>query len=139
MNQDEYYAEHYSKILNSGGLGLVSRFIHSRLEKDIDIDAEDVLELGAGLGQHLPFVKHNFTRYYETDIREGNLPTRKHLKHASGEVIKMKLDAEDLSYFKDSSLSRIVSNCLLVHLNDPEKALNEWKRCLKKGEGRAGG
>jgi len=139
MDQDRYYAEHYSEILNSGGLGLVSRYIHSRLEKNIDIDAEVVLELGAGLGQHLSFVKHKFARYYETDIRDENLPNRKQRENFNGKVIKMKLDAQDLSFIQNGSISRIVSNCLLIHLDDPEKALKEWKRCLRIGEGRTGG
>ena len=35
---------------------------------------EVVLEVGAGNGEHLPYVKHNFKKYFMTDIRLENLP-----------------------------------------------------------------
>ena len=42
------------------------------------------------------------------------------------------MNAEDLK-FSSSYFDRLIATCLIVHLNDPEKALREWRRVLKPG------
>ena len=70
---DDFYANHYENVLNSGAVGFVSEIMHKSLENYFERDDyfPKTLELGAGLGQHLSHVKHKFDEYLETDIRGG--------------------------------------------------------------------
>jgi phosphatidylethanolamine/phosphatidyl-N-methylethanolamine N-methyltransferase len=122
-NQDKYYESTYSKLLNSGLLGKFSNFTHYFMEKDFNKDNYSVvLELGAGQGQHKKFVRHHYDQYFETDIRI--MPELPQILFA---------DAEKLDAFEDHSVDRILATCLIAHLAHPEKALQEWKRVVKKG------
>jgi SAM-dependent methyltransferase len=128
---DDIYANEYSQILNTGAVGLVSNFVHRTLERGISQESFPVtLELGAGSGQHFPFVKHEFSEYFETDIRLENIPER---SLRGREPKKLRVDAENLKEFRDGSVDRIIATCLLIHLPNPEIALREWKRVLRAG------
>lgn len=81
--------------------------------------------MGSGHGQHLQFVNSNFKKYYETDIDTSHLPIRQK------KVIQLRVDAHDLSQFKSNYFDRIVVSCLIMHLNNPEIALQEWLRVVK--------
>lgn len=134
-SQDSYYKNNYEKILNAGAVGLVSKIVHKSMEFGFKSkNFENVLELGAGNGQHFDHVKHKFKNYLETDIRFENLPKREFENRSdSFKVSGMRLNAEDLSIFSDNSFDRIIVSCLIVHLQNPEMALLEWKRVCKPG------
>ncbi len=83
--------------------------------------ASQILEVGAGNGYHKKFCNSKYDSYIESDIRES----------INGKIIL--LDAEKLSSFKDATFDRIIATCLLAHLNNPEAALKEWRRCVKNG------
>ena len=129
MSQDDYYSKHYEEILNTGSIGMVSDAIHRLLEPKIASSFDTVLEVGAGHGQHFKFVKHPFSKYFETDFREENLPVRS----SEPNVISLKSDATDLVEFKNESIDRVIASCLIVHLADPEAALLEWRRVCTSG------
>lgn len=77
LSSDNYYAANYETILNRDSVGFVSNLVHKSLERHTkDSEFANVLELGAGKGQHLKFIKHSFNQYFETDIRLENLPDR---------------------------------------------------------------
>ena len=131
MNSDELYEGSHSKVVDTGLVGLVNRRLHLHLEKNISKEKANykrILELGAGMGQHLKFVEDNYLLYVQSDIRVKNLP-----KNFSDRVINKKINAEDLSGIKDASFDRLVSTCLLVHLQQPEQALVEWRRVVCPG------
>jgi len=90
-----------------------------------------VLEVGSGNGQHSRFVKHEYDRYLESDIRM--VDKDKDFKISNPKISKIQLDAQDLSYFQDASIDRLIATCVLVHLPNPEVALLEWKRVIKPG------
>jgi SAM-dependent methyltransferase len=103
---------------------------------------ENVLELGAGNGQHLTFVKHAFKTYYETDLRVENLPEREIPYGAQNpfnagfnqqSVVQEKVDATDLSKFKDDFFDRVLAMCVIAHVDSPRNALEEWRRVTKSG------
>jgi ubiquinone/menaquinone biosynthesis C-methylase UbiE len=73
-------------------------------------------------------VKHAFDKYFETDIRQENLPKRE-----SNSIIQLRVDAGNLSGFDDYSFDRLIASCVIFHLSDPETALREWRRVLKVG------
>jgi phosphatidylethanolamine/phosphatidyl-N-methylethanolamine N-methyltransferase len=121
---DDFYKNHYQEVLNTGIVGVVSNITHKQLEKPFDANRyfSKVLELGAGHGQHLKFVKHGFEEYFESDLRIGNLPNR-----GRPNINQIELDAADLSIFPDATFDRIIATCLLIHLPDPESAIKQWR------------
>lgn len=133
MNQEDFYQEQYENILNTGLVGLMSNFMHSFIEMGVDKSEyfQTVLEVGAGNGQHSRFVKHDYERYIESDIRI--VERLKEKKKSNPKISSMQLDAQDLSSFEDASIDRIIATCVLVHLPDPETALLEWRRVVKPG------
>lgn len=130
VSSDEYYDKHYVKILRSGIIGSVTDFGQRQMERKFQKDHyfEKVLELGAGNGQHFNFVKHNFGTYAETDIRIDSL-TEKAIH--TGTRTRFQLDAEKLSEIDDCSYDRVIATCLLMHLSNPEEALNNWRRVAR--------
>jgi ubiquinone/menaquinone biosynthesis C-methylase UbiE len=135
ISADEIYASEYVRLLNCGAVGFVSKMVHRSLEKSNREHYGAVLELGAGSGQHLQFVRHTWDEYYETDIRLEILKTATTDRSAAdlAGVIQMSLNAEDLSSFPDEKFDRIVLTCLLAHLENPKRALQEIRRVLKSG------
>ena len=120
-------------------MGLVSRFLHHSLESFGYVvrrnrflrrsDLLKILEVGAG-GQHARYLRHSFDRLIECDIRPENIPN---VADDSRIVKEFKtVDAHNLPYV-DNCFHRLIATCLLAHLSDPEKALEEWKRVVRPG------
>jgi phosphatidylethanolamine/phosphatidyl-N-methylethanolamine N-methyltransferase len=132
VDSDELYKGTHSQIVDTGLVGVINSKLHRDLEKGFSPSFNDskyeILELGAGMGQHLKFVKEKYSRYVQSDIRIENLSIPQ-----SSSIQNVQLDAEDLNMIHNNSFDRIVASCLLVHLKDPEKALLEWKRVVRKG------
>ena len=74
---DDFYSNYYSKIFGSGLIGKMAGFVHwfieVRYKKNQFFDT--ILEVGAGEGQHSKFVKHQYRRYIQSDIRNSSTPT----------------------------------------------------------------
>ena len=132
MNIDDYYENHYEKVVNSGLVGKFAAYYHFQMERDFENKKfGKVLELGAGKGQHIDFVKHEFESYIQTDIRvTGDLTSKSENKSEW-----MVADAQNLVNFKDNEFERTISTCLLAHLTDPETSLQEWRRVTEKNGG----
>ena len=124
---DDFYSNYYSKIFGSGMIGKMAGFVHWLIEigykKNQFLDT--VLEVGAGEGQHSKFVKHQYRRYIQSDIRNSSTPT------INSRVENQVSNAEKLEEVEDNSIDRLIATCILVHLNDPEKALQNWRRVVK--------
>jgi SAM-dependent methyltransferase len=127
--RDEFYDKNYKKLLNEGLIGFVGGLVHRNMEPSTlrENHLNNVLELGAGQGQHLNYVNHSFDTYHETDIRVSNLPKR---DKSEFNLIQEAIDAQDLPY-SNSFFDRVIATCLLAHLDFPEKSLNECKRVTK--------
>lgn len=121
------YERGYTEVFHSGLVGKINTIIHRQLEKFATGTFQTVLELGAGAGQHFEHVKCDYEVYIESDVEEKLL---RPFNPFFPRLTQMKLDAHDLRIFKDNSIDRIVSYCLLIHLEEPEIALKEWKRVL---------
>ena len=130
LSVNEYYENDYSKVIESGSVGRVAAIYHKMLEMGHRKNLPFCLEIGAGNAQHFKYVKHGFDKYISSDIRK---PGEK-IDAISDPRHEFKiLDAEDLSSFESESVDRIIATCVLPHLGNPEKALREWKRVVKKG------
>jgi phosphatidylethanolamine/phosphatidyl-N-methylethanolamine N-methyltransferase len=128
MSINEYYEDSYNYVIQSGAIGKVAGIYHKMLERGHKKKFDTVLEIGAGTCQHFKFVEHDFDKYISTDIRE---PGDRIEKIQDSRHIFRLLNAEDLSSLSDESIDRLVVTCVLPHLQDPEKALKEWRRVVK--------
>jgi phosphatidylethanolamine/phosphatidyl-N-methylethanolamine N-methyltransferase len=121
-----FYNENYKKIFSSGKIGLMWASIHRQMERPFNTArSNSILEIGAGSGEHLPFVQDDYTTYIQSDIDVSNL-----LISGGGEIHEE--DATKLSYL-DNSFDRTIVTCVLVHLYEPELAISELVRVTKDG------
>ena len=129
----------FDQTANKGFNGFLFDFTHKKLELIPRISygrkriSSKVLEVGAGSGQHLKFVEKTYSKYTLTDINFSlMLENNRESKFAK---IEYKVaDVQNLP-FKTGSFDRVISTCLLHHVNDVEKALLEIKRVTKKSDG----
>ncbi len=128
----EYESVNYGKSL----AGFVLRRSHMLIEKPYTETSKfsRVLEVGAGSGVHVRFVRHQFDEYVMTD---GSEDMTAQLQRASSEVSKPGItvateDACRLS-FADHSFDRLIATHVLEHLASPQVVVEEWRRVLKPG------
>jgi len=141
---DDYYFNYYKDLTNKGAIGLFSKMVHYSLEsypyskihqrkgnRTSNPTDYQILEVGAGHGQHVKYVKPIFTTYLQTDFRPDLIQ-----EDSNKNVITVResINAESLPY-KDATFDRVIATCLLIHLKNPELALKEWLRVLKPGGG----
>ena len=134
---DHYYRNYYREIHSN--LESNRRFsFHFQLESAYSRleSFPIVLELGAGNLSHSKFIKHAYEIYLLTDIR--TIEDTKTPEIASGLIpqqpglYKSIADARTLAY-SENSVDRILTGCLLLHLDEPVAVLEEWLRVLKSG------
>jgi SAM-dependent methyltransferase len=91
-----------------------------------------IIEVGAGEGQHLPFVRDSYKIYYLTDASPLAVEQAKLTYAANDRVVALELDAHHLVGFggDDVAPSRLVASCVLMHVSNPEAALCEWRRVV---------
>lgn len=139
--QSNFYEKHYESVLCSGLIGRGQRFLHWCLYLLYkDIAGNKILEVGAGQLEHLKSVKNlSFKEYYATDIRYLDKQLLQQLRHNSvlnkfkraGNIIVEFQDAQSLKY-PDEYFDLLIATCLLAHLQNPEAALVEWKRTIRR-------
>jgi len=133
---EKWYAEIYESTTYSGLAGLGQRLAHQSLERQYSKEFyfETVLEVGGNRGEHLEFVRHSFGEYLLSDLVLPQLDDRRY-RSLEGRITAIQADVQDLP-LEDNRIDRVVVTCVLHHLPDPERALNEIRRVLKPG-GRA--
>lgn len=91
-----------------------------------------VLEVGAGTGYHLPFVRHAYDRYVMTDLSSDLLRIA---QEKYGEKSGLSYEVQDATnlVYADDSFDRLISVYNLEHLPQPHLVLKEWCRVLKPG------
>lgn len=107
---------------------------HRLIERDFDSATHfgRVLEVGAGTGQHLRFVRHGFDEYVATDVNPDLLAIgREHAGSRPGLRFEL-ADATRLPY-EDASFDRVISVYNLEHLPFPHDVLKEWRRVVRPG------
>jgi ubiquinone/menaquinone biosynthesis C-methylase UbiE len=129
---DLYDASNYEDPLQSR----VMRASHRLVEKPFaeDVRFERVLEVGAGTGEHLPFVRHGYGEYILSDMDPKTLDVarRKLAGIGTGRVGFEVQTGSELAY-PDGSFDRVVAVHVLEHIYQPHLALKEWRRVLKDG------
>ena len=110
---------------------------HGLLESTFgkDIYFNEVLEVGAGTGHHLPFIGHKYDRYVMTDGNDEMLAIAKdkyQKQIADHSLLIEKQNAVSLSY-PDNSFDRLIAAHVLEHLPNPVTVLREWNRVVRPG------
>ena len=93
-----------------------------------------VLEIGAGTGEHLGFVRHGFEQYILSDLDAKTLEVakRKLSDKFGNKLLYETQSGEELSYV-DNSFDRLIATHVLEHIYRPHLALKEWRRVVKNG------
>ena len=129
---DAFYSAHYKEIMGTGLISKVWALIHRQMERPYSGEHyAKILEIGAGNGEHIPFVRCDFENYVATDIRIDNLVN---ISKDDSRITVEVQDAQKLS-FPDDTFDRVIITCLLAHLDRPEEAISEVHRVLKKNHG----
>lgn len=131
------FAEVYDEANYSNGLqSWVMHAGHQHAERQFRSSDhfERVLEIGAGTGEHLPFVRHGFDQYVLTDLdnRALDVARRKHGNYYGQKLLFETQPLTGLSY-ADSSFDRLVATHVLEHIYYPHLAIKEWMRVVKDG------
>jgi len=128
--EDIYLSGSYQQIMGTGNLARQWARIHRKMEKPFRTrNFESVLEVGAGGAEHIKFVQSGWKTYYLTDLRIE--PLTEAYQHDSSVVIEAQ-DVQALTY-ADDAFDRIIVTCVLAHVADPFRALEEIKRVSKPG------
>ena len=127
-----WYSESYNQLNSTAIPGsLPNLILHRFLERGIPPkNYLKILEIGANNGEHIEFVKHFYDEYFVTDLALSAALIEK-ISHNS-KLKMLEADAHALP-FKDLSFDRVLSTCVLHHLEDPELALRECLRVTKIG------
>lgn len=127
-----YDGSNYTSPLQSYVMRASHRLAEAAFDEGSHFDR--VLEIGAGTGQHLPFVRHSFHEYVLTDLDQAALQIAKDRlqKDYDGRVCFEVQAGNELGY-ADNAFDRIIAAHVLEHLPYPHLALKEWARVLKPG------
>lgn len=94
-----------------------------------------VLEVGAGTGEHAPFVVHDFDSYLISDLDAGALHfARSKLSSGKADMRYAYLvqGAEQLA-LPDGRVDRLIAAHVLEHLEKPHEVIKQWRAALKPG------
>ena len=117
---EQYYKTFYSNTIGikaTGIVGFLSRYPHKLMEKNIKHNANRILEVGFGEGEHFKYVKSPYKQYIGIDLDRERLLINEYPKHITTKV----MDAQKIDY-PDSYFDRVIATCLLAHLKEPEGA-----------------
>lgn len=136
----EYYrsfADNYAELNYDKSLaGRMLRGSHKIIERKFSGGQHfsRVAEVGAGTGQHLQFVRHQFDEYLMTDFSIDML-RQVDFSDSSGHAHKVKVSREDATSlsFPDQSIDRLIATHVLEHLPEPHLVLREWNRVVRPG------
>jgi SAM-dependent methyltransferase len=125
----EFYENFYGQLQCGDGRGLTSKVTHKSLERKIRRGHySKVIEVGAGNGEHLKFLRHSFDYYLLTDLKYKNIDIEN--EDSEKKIFSKREDAMNFT-FADNIFDRLVATCIVLHLRDPERAMNEWRRVVK--------
>jgi ubiquinone/menaquinone biosynthesis C-methylase UbiE len=133
---ENVYNSGYSCVCESARGGIASKVLHKSITFHRDSSSKRTLEIGAGLGEHIPFVKNKVQNYYLCDLREYLEKDQNSIRQISSSNIEtlhfITANAEKLP-FESSLFDSIIVTCLFHHLNDVESAILELYRVLANG------
>jgi phosphatidylethanolamine/phosphatidyl-N-methylethanolamine N-methyltransferase len=121
---DVYDESNYSSPLQAFAM----RASHQLVEKEFGPDAHfgRVLEIGAGTGEHLSYVRHAFDEYTMTDADSKTLEVAKNKPDGSRKsLINYEVQTGNSLTFATNSFDRLVATHVLEHIYEPHLVLKE--------------
>ncbi|MEA2820177.1 MAG: phosphatidylethanolamine/phosphatidyl-N-methylethanolamine N-methyltransferase [Bradyrhizobium sp.] len=131
-------AAHYEQENYGPGLaGWVLKRSHALVEQPFDGSCrfERVIEVGAGSGVHIKYVRHDYGEYVMTDGSDAMLDQMRSAAATArhpDRVIVAKENAIAIRY-PDSSFDRLIATHVLEHVPRPHEVILEWARLVKPG------
>jgi len=126
--QETFYKEMYGDLVDGGAVGVFHRLTHRSLERPFgpEDSLPRVIEVGSGNGEHLPFVRHSFESYVMADLRmPPEMPEDPRVSFLEADVHELPVES--------NSYDRLIATCLLHHLAEPFRALEEMRRVVRPG------
>lgn len=91
-----------------------------------------VLEIGAGTGEHVKHIRHDFDEYVLSDLDPHTLEVaKKKLGNSLGDRLRFDVQSGATLTYTDNSFDRVVATHVLEHIFPPHLAIKEWVRVLK--------
>lgn len=133
-NVDVFYRDCYPLMPSTPENSRLIRWVHQLMEKPFSPSQRfaTVLEVGAGKGEHQPFVHHGYDTYIASDLRPPPVELAPLAGGESSSVDWLQANASKLP-LADECIDRVIATCLLIHLTEPEAALEEWRRVAARG------
>lgn len=129
---DVYDSSNYSSPLQSAVMRASHRLAEKKFQERNHFSR--VLEIGAGTGEHLAFVRHGFDQYVLTDLDSKTLDVAKSkLDGKHGGKLAFEIQSGEGLYYTENSFDRLIATHVLEHIYKPHLALKEWERVLKNG------
>jgi len=132
----QYYERCYDDANYSGLNGRFHAFYHAAIERPFGPATHfgQVIEVGCARAHHLPFVRHRFDRYLMTDLHPNEPQLDEVILRWQGPGV-LGYERQDASAIDhpDNTFDRLISTCVLHHLDDPDAALAEWFRVVRPG------
>lgn len=91
---------------------------------------DDILEIGAGQGEHFPFVNPKFASYILSDVSNWGAPETSKITESDNRVKFEIQDIQTLSYL-DNSFDRVIATCVMAHVDEPYESFLEARRVTK--------
>lgn len=138
---DRYYEEQYSDVQKGGLLGLGNSLLDRAVERHrrriwgrAALAGHRVVELGASSGEHLRFVRDDeFREWVALDLAPGRTDPELHARSSRRPGVRfVEGDAHQMP-LEDGSADEVVATCILHHVRDPERVLEEARRVLRPG------
>lgn len=127
-----YDEANYSGSMQSWVMGKSHQMIENKFDKNVFFDS--VLEIGAGTGEHLKYVKHSFSSYTFSDSDSLMLDyAKKKNKTLSNGKLSFDIQSGEKLSYPDGVFDRVIATHVLEHIYYPHIALREWCRVLKDG------
>ncbi len=124
-----------SRALYSGLAKILYNKTHRHLAKFGNKNSkksDKILEIGSGRGEHLIFVRDNFSEYFMTDLTDWGLKEISLITESDERIKFMKQDIENLD-FSNNFFDRVIVSCVISHVNEPYQAMMELRRVVKNG------
>lgn len=138
LDYRERFASVYDESNYSSSLQMkVMHASHKLIEKPFNATDyfSNVLEVGAGTGEHLNFVNHKYDNYTLSDMDAKTLDVAKNklAKHPFFGRIKFETQVGEQLSYPDATFDRVIASHVLEHIYQPHLAIKEWVRVLKDG------
>lgn len=129
---DVYDESNYASPLQSAVMRASHQLTEKRFHKQDHFSK--VLEIGAGTGEHLSFVRHSFDEYVLSDLDVKTLEVaRRKLGDKFGSKLSYEVQSGEKLSYADDSFDRLIASHVLEHIYHPHLALKEWQRVVKNG------